>query len=272
MWTDFRKFDFLPPCCVTHTHTHTHSHTSQYSGKELDGRRLLALDGVVLMFKLYYIPDQILYLHSTVTRGFVRFVRCLFHRLFVSEKEAIQVYKGLHSSLVNFLDSLLTIIPNLIYIWDNWESCGVDGSIISQAKQSTRMYSLTLWRVRVTIAAVGKAIPITYSKCVCVCSLIIQDAMRMLRIILISVARLVAVPYFSTLSHKWDVFPGKGIGQEICVLFFPINFVWIISHSKNYWGKYDQNCVLVVMYGTRYSCHIGMKLEFFDIFSKNTQI
>jgi len=68
------------------------------------------------MFKLYHIPEQILFLQSTATRSFVRFARCLFPRLFFSEKEAIQAYKGLHSSLVNFLDSLPTIIPNLIYV------------------------------------------------------------------------------------------------------------------------------------------------------------
>ena len=95
MWTEFVN-------CVTHhvsfinlifclrvfwhTHTHTHTHASQYSETEWDGSRLLALDGVVLMFKLYYIPDQILFLQSTVTRGFVRLVLCLFPRPFFLKK------------------------------------------------------------------------------------------------------------------------------------------------------------------------------------------
>ena len=62
-------------------HTHTHTHTSQYSETEWDGTRLLALDGQVLMFKFYYIPDQISFPQKTVTRDFVRFVHCLFPRL-----------------------------------------------------------------------------------------------------------------------------------------------------------------------------------------------
>jgi len=46
----------------------------------------------------------------------------------------------------------------------------------------------------------GKAISITYSECVSV-ALVIQDAERMLRILLSSVA-FPALHYFSTLSHK----------------------------------------------------------------------
>jgi hypothetical protein len=46
-----------------------------------------------------------------------------------------------------------------------------------------------------------------------------------------------------------------------------------ISHSKKNWVRYDQNCMLVFMYSTRYSCQILMKLEFsqhiFEIYSND---
>ena len=47
----------------------------------------------------------------------------------------------------------------------------------------------------------GKAVPITYSECVSV-TLVIQHSLCMYYIILPSVACL-ALPYISTLSHKW---------------------------------------------------------------------
>ena len=46
-----------------------------------------------------------------------------------------------------------------------------------------------------------------------------------------------------------------------------------ISHSKTNSERYDKKCVLVIMYSTRYSCQILMKLEFFrQILEQNTQI
>ena len=43
---------------------------------------------------------------------------------------------------------------------------------------------------------------------------------------------------------------------------FPYNFVRNISHSKKKWVRYDQKCILVFIYSTRYSCQIIVKFEF----------
>jgi hypothetical protein len=63
-------------------------------------------------------------------------------------------------------------------------------------------------------------------------ALVIEYAKRVGRIILSSVAYL-AVPYFSTLVHKWHDFWKKGTKHKICVLIFSTTFVCNISHSKN---------------------------------------
>ena len=65
----------------------------------------------------------------------------------------------------------------------------------------------------------GRAISITYSECV-FATLVILYAQRTRRI-MFSFVTCLALPYFSTLSHKWHDFREKFIKYKMCVLIFP---------------------------------------------------
>ena len=58
----------------------------------------------------------------------------------------------------------------------------------------------------------------------------------------------------------------------MCVLSFSTTFVWNISYSKKNLTRYSQKCRNVFMKSTRYSCRILMKLNFLEIFEKNSDI
>ena len=88
----------------------------------------------------------------------------------------------------------------------------------------------------------GKAWSITYSEFVSLVS-VIQHATRMRHIIFTSVTCL-AIPYFSTLSHKRHDFRKKKILNIKCVLIFYTTFIGNISHSKLNSARYHK-CTLV---------------------------
>ena len=68
-------------------------------------------------------------------------------------------------------------------------------------------------------------------------ALVIQHAVRMRRIILLSVACL-ALPHFPTLSHTGHEFREKKILKIKCLFWCVYKIAWNISHSKKNWARY----------------------------------
>jgi len=85
----------------------------------------------------------------------------------------------------------------------------------------------------------GRAISITYSECV-FATLVILYAQRTRRI-MFSFVTCLALPYFSTLSHKWHDFREKFIKYKMCVLIFPTTLSEKNYHSKKNCERYDKN-------------------------------
>jgi uncharacterized membrane protein len=98
-----------------------------------------------------------------------------------------------------------------------------------------------------------------------------QSASFLCIIILSSVAYLV-LPYISKLYHNRHDYRKKVIEHKICVLIFSTTFTWNIFHSKKNSARYFINVRRSSCKSTHYSCQILIKLEFFDRFSKNSQI
>ena len=123
-----------------------------------------------------------------------------------------------------------------------------------------------------------KVIRVTYSEFLSV-ALVIQNAMRMRRIILSSVA-CPTLPYlphyiaicglsnstiFTTLSHNWHDFRKKKLMKIKCVFWFCLQVlseIHVFLILKKNWAIYDQMWTQFFTLSTRNSCQILPKLEF----------
>ncbi len=108
---------------------------------------------------------------------------------------------------------------------------------------------------------------ITYSECVCVSvALVIQHAKRMRRIILWSVAW-PAVAYFSTVTHKWHDFRGRGREGKLmtvkCVFYCLYNFLSeTFLTRREELGEILPAVYIGLLYSNWYSGMILMETEF----------
>jgi len=113
-----------------------------------------------------------------------------------------------------------------------------------------------------------KSISITYSECVFL-NLAIKHAIWMLRIM--SCAVLLAVPYFSTLSHIRNDILKYCIEHKMYVLIFFTIFVHDISHSMK--NNASERYSIINVHRFSYKIpQILMKLEYSDKFSESSQI
>jgi len=102
-------------------------------------------------------------------------------------------------------------------------------------------------------------------------TLVIQQAKRMRRIILSSVACL-TVPHFPTLFHKNQNKQKTIIVRKISVVYF-LCFSQVFLFCKKSSAMYYHKCISVFMYSTPYSCQILVKSEFSrQIFEKYSNI
>ena len=106
-------------------------------------------------------------------------------------------------------------------------------------------------RVHETIVAGGKQKVLNISLflcvcvwvCVCVCGWVLGHVLvlylaSMQRAAILSPAASLALPYFSTLSHRRHDFRKEVAEHKMCVLILSTTFVWNISHSKKNLARY----------------------------------
>ena len=113
-----------------------------------------------------------------------------------------------------------------------------------------------------------KTICIAFSQCVSG-ALVIKHAKRLSRTVL-SFEACLALPHFSTLSHKEYDCRKKVTEYNICVFFLEL-LAEIFSHSEKNSTRYSNKYTHVIMQNIRYSCQILMELGFSRQVFENTQ-
>jgi len=86
-----------------------------------------------------------------------------------------------------------------------------------------------------------------------------MQSVSFLRSIVLSRVPCLAVPYFSTLSHKGFDFRKNVTEHKECVLSFSTTYVSNISYSKKNSARCYHKCKHVFTRNIRYSCQILMK-------------
>ena len=95
----------------------------------------------------------------------------------------------------------------------------------------------------------GKAIGITYSKCVFV-ALRIHHAICMHHTVICGLPGTTTIIAWFSIKSSWT--------QNVCFGFL-YNFSPKLVHSRKNSARYDTKCIPIFMQSTRYSCHISMK-------------
>jgi hypothetical protein len=118
----------------------------------------------------------------------------------------------------------------------------------------------------------GKAISITYSKCMFVAVVSVIQHMKPMRHIILSSVAYPVIQYFSTLSHKRTIFVRKKLLNLKRVLTFFTTFVRRIYLFSEELSDCYHKCIYVFVQSTIYSCQMSLNPEFCGHIFENSNI